>query len=504
MVLVVDFGSQYTELLVRCIRSFKVFAEVISFDGPNLVEEASKYQTIVMSGSHHTAKDELHENIFQKLIDLKKPMLCICYSMQVVQKMAGGTIDYGNFSEFGNTKITIYEDDPIVDGIPIRFTTWMSHNDSVIELGRGFVSIARTDVCHSITVNKDKKIYTFQFHPEVEHSNFGSRLIKNFLFLVCKLKENWNMGDVVEKKIEYIKNKVKNEDVYLAISGGLDSSVVAKLLHKANSKAKLIFVDTGMIDDQKFKATIDYFKAEFQKNLIIVNAKDIFLQKLKGVTDPEEKRKIVGEMFLELFKEEIKKHGNGRYLAQGTIHSDLIESGQKNQSQTIKTHHNTIASLKESFELVEPIADLFKDEVRDLGVQLGLPSFITNAKPFPGPGYAIRIIGEITNEKIEILWKVDKILFAKLNEKNIYRNVSQCFSVIMNSRTVGVIGDKRSYGYVVAIRAVNSNNMMTATPTLIPIEILTELSNEIVNKIPEITRVVYDLTSKPPATIEWE
>ncbi|GCE63254.1 GMP synthase [glutamine-hydrolyzing] [Candidatus Mycoplasma haematohominis] len=504
MVLVVDFGSQYTELLVRSIRTSKVFAEVISCNNPNLIKEASEYSAIVLSGSHHTAKDELHENIFKQLMELKKPMLCVCYGMQVMHKITGGEIDYGNCSEFGNTKIRIYKDHPIVDGIPVIFETWMSHNDSVIELGKGFVSVARTDVCHSVTVDDERKIYTVQFHPEVEHSRFGLRLIKNFLFLVCGLKENWSIGDVVTKKIEYIKNKVKNEYVYLAISGGLDSSVVAQLLSKSKSKAKLIFVDTGLLEDSKFRPTINYFKTEFQNDLIVVRAKDIFLEKLKGITDPEEKRKIIGNLFLEIFKEEIKKHGNGKFLAQGTIHSDLIESGQKNQSQTIKTHHNTVSSLKETFELVEPLADLFKDEVKNLGVQLGLPSFITNIKPFPGPGYSIRIIGEVTENKIEILKKVDRILVSKLIEKNIYQAASQCFSVIMNSRTVGVIGDRRSYGYVVAIRAVNSKNMMTATPTLIPIEILTELSNEIVNKVPEITRVVYDLTSKPPATIEWE
>lgn len=504
MVLVIDFGSQYTELIIRKIRENNVFADVKFCTDADLIQIAKQHDALVISGSHCCAKDELHEKTMQQLISLNKPMLCICYGMQVIHKIMGGKVEYDALSEFGETQITSVKHHSIIDGIPFHFKMWMSHKDSVSELAPGFSAIAKTKKCYSIAANDIKKIYTLQFHPEIDHEKHGGRIIANFLFLICRLKSNWHFENIKQQKIEQIKETVGNGKVFLAVSGGIDSSVASQLIERADVKAKYIFVKTGLFCYENTESKIAWLTKTLGEKLIIVDAEERFLRALENVVSPEEKRKKIGSLFVKIFKEIIEQEDEVCFLAQGTIKSDVIESGKNKQDNVIKTHHNMVGELKQQFKIIEPLEDLFKDEIKKMAKELDIPEEIINSKPFPGVGYAIRILGEVTKEKIEIIREGDQILFEILRKNGFYEKISQCFTTLINHKSVGVAGDQRNYGYIMGIRSVNTENMMCAKISDIPTNVLMEISAEIINRIPQISRVVYDITTKPPATIEWE
>ncbi|OAL10324.1 GMP synthase [Candidatus Mycoplasma haematobovis] len=505
-VLIIDFGSQYSQLIAKKIRDNEIYSEIVKAEYETVRKVAKDFQAIILSGSPESVENSIHEDLLDLIFTFKKPMLCICYGMQLVHKRLGGTMNYGEYPEFGNTKVSKVSEHILTDGLPINFNVWMSHNDSVIEPAPDFTLLAKTNNSCTITANDKLNIYTLQFHPEVEHSEWGDRIIKNFLLLICRLSQKWKMGELCEDKVVEIREKIGKDKVLLALSGGLDSSVVAKLLKKANPESVIgVFVDNGLLRDKQKAIIIDYFKGELKNNFHVIDAKKRFYNALTGIENPEEKRRVVGGLFLEIFKEFVASEKNIKYLAQGTILSDLIESGEKSaNSDVIKTHHNTISELRNIFELIEPLSHLFKEEVRTWGEKLELPDFILKEHPFPGPGYAIRIMGEVTEEKIEIIKRVDALFVSKLKKEGLYSKASQAFAVLLNTKSVGVKGDRRSVGYVVALRSINTTNFMTVNVTELPFEFLTKVATEIVNSIPEISRVVYDLSTKPPSTIEWE
>lgn len=505
-VLIIDFGSQYSQLIAKKIRDNEIYSEIVKAEYEKIRNSINRFQAVILSGSPESVEKSLHEDLLDLILSFKKPMLCICYGMQLIHKKLGGVMNYGEYPEFGNTKVSKTKEHILTDGLPMNFNVWMSHNDSVLEPAKDFSVLAKTKHSCTITANDSLKIYTLQFHPEVEHSEWGDRLIKNFLFLISRLNQNWKVDELCEAKIREIEEQVGNDKVLLALSGGVDSSVVAKLLKRANPNNIIaVFVDNGLLRDAKTSKIIDYFKGEFKNNLHVIDAKKRFYEALKGIENPEEKRKVIGNLFIEIFKEFVDLEKDIKYLAQGTILSDLIESGSKSaNSDVIKTHHNTVKGIKEMFQLVEPISHLFKEEVRTWGERLELPEFILKEHPFPGPGYAIRIMGEVTEEKVQIIKKVDALFVQRLQEEGLYLNASQAFAVLTNTKSVGVKGDRRVFGYVVALRAVNTTNFMTVNVTKLPFEFLTKVATEIVNNIPEVSRVVYDLSTKPPSTIEWE
>ncbi|CBY92058.1 GMP synthase large subunit (glutamine-hydrolyzing) [Mycoplasma haemofelis str. Langford 1] len=506
-VLVIDFGSQYSQLIAKKVKIFEIQADIIGCKDSSIKDKSDHYQAFILSGGPESAGDEDYRHLLDFLISLDKPVLGICYGMQILHQRLGGELNFGEFPEFGNTKIRKLREHPLLDGVPLEFNVWMSHNDSVVKSSPVFKVLAAGDHSCSAAAYDEKKVYTVQFHPEVDHSEWGDRIIKNFLFLVCRLNPWWKMDLVLEDRIEEIRNIVGNNKVLLALSGGLDSSVVAKLLKRAcEHNLTGVFIDTGFYPDKEIKKVMDYFKGELRSSFHIIDEKEKYMNALRGVSNPEEKRRIIGKLFLNSFENFLEKTGEGKFfLAQGTIQSDLIESGKKSDSShTIKTHHNTIAELRENITVIEPLSDLFKNEVRELGRKLDLPNFILNRYPFPGPGYAIRIMGEITEEKLALVKRADEIFMEKLMEKEMYSRFSQAFAVLTDTMSVGIKGDKRNYGYVVVLRAVETNDFMTAKAAHMDWNVLTEIGNEIINKIPGVSRVVYDITGKPPGTIEWE
>ena len=507
-ILVLDFGGQYNQLIARRVRSLNVYAEIKSFDRISVSEiKETGYKGIIFTGGPNSVYDERSPHYSKEILELNIPILGICYGDQLLAFMTGGKIvSAKNNSEYGRTELLV-KGGQLLEGVPNKSICWMSHTDYIKDVPEGFVVSATTKSCPCAAMeNVDKGFYGVQFHPEVTHTEYGMKMLSNFIFNVCKCKADWKMDDFAKSSIEKYKKELAGKRVLLGSSGGLDSSVVALLLHKAIGKNLVcVFVDHGLLRKDEGDYVEKVFRDKFDVNLVRVNAKDRFLIKLKGVTEPEAKRKIIGKEFIEVFRAEAKKIGNIDVLSQGTIYPDVIESG-KGSSAVIKSHHN-VGGLPKDIgfkEIIEPLRDLFKDEVRAIGLELGLPEELVYRQPFPGPGLAVRIIGEITEEKIKIAQDSDAILREEFKKAGLDKIANQYFTVVTNTQSVGVMGDARTYGYTLALRAVTTDDFMTATWTRVPYEVLEHISSRITNEVKGINRVTYDITSKPPATVEWE
>ncbi len=507
-VLILDFGSQYTQLIARRIRELSVYSEIFPYNAP--IEKIKDFNPkgIILSGGPASVYEENAPVISKDIFELKVPVLGICYGIQLISFLFNGDVEKSAKHEYGFAILKIKNRDLLFKNLPESFQVWMSHGDKIIKLPENFEVIAFTENSPFAAIrNIEKKIWGVQFHPEVVHTNYGREILKNFCFEVCKCEPNWNIGSFLNDTVKQIKKIVGNERVICGLSGGVDSSVVAVLIHKAiGEQLTCIFVNNGVLRKNEAEKVKKIFRENFKINLIYVDAENIFLEKLKGVTDPEKKRKIIGNTFIEVFEKEAKKLGNVRFLAQGTLYPDVIESVSfKGPSATIKSHHN-VGGLPEkmNLKLIEPLRELFKDEVRKLGKELGMPDEIIFRQPFPGPGLAIRIIGEVNKERLNILREADDIILSEIKAAGLYREIWQSFGVLLPVKTVGVMGDERTYENVIAIRAVNSVDGMTADWVKLPYELLGKISNRIINEIRGVNRVVYDISSKPPATIEWE
>ncbi len=514
-ILILDFGGQTCQLIGRRIRDFGVFSEIIHGD-TELTDEiiTPDVKGIILSGSPFSVYEEGAPKPDPKVFDLGLPILGICYGFQRITQDFGGEVLPLETKEYGRTKVHHLEESPLTDGIPDNFLSWMSHGDSLNRLAPGFTLIGRSENDHpAIGWNKEKNWYGIQFHPEVTHCDYGNALLENFCCRVCGASKDWNLDLFIEQVGERIHKQVGKEKVLLLISGGVDSTVAGGLLLKIldPDQVYLMYIDTGMMRKGESDEVALNLKKLGATHLHLIDARDRFLNPLKGVSDPEEKRKIIGDRFIHVQEEEIEKHILGNYfLAQGTLYTDLIESGKGvgNKANVIKSHHNVGSPLVEAKRqaglIVEPLDMLYKDEVRKLGLKLGIAEDIVFRHPFPGPGLGIRILGEVTPEKCRILRDADAIYISELKARDLYREIWQAFSVLLPVRSVGVTGDARDYGYVLALRAVVSHDGMTADVYDFPTKDLLEISSKITNMVPEVGRVVYDISSKPPATIEWE
>lgn len=506
-ILVLDFGSQYNQLIVRRIREMGVYSTLVSHNiGLDEIKNIPNLKGIILSGGPHSVYDSKAFACNPEIFSLGIPILGICYGMQLMAKTFGGLITKSEICEYGKSEIIINDASPLYDKLPLNQIVWMSHGDNVKTLPQGFKKIASSKMCELASIaNDDKKLYAVQFHPEVRHTIYGNQILYNFIFNICKAHANWHMENFIEEQVLKIKQEVKEKKVLCALSGGVDSAVVATLIHKAiGNNLTCMFIDNGLLRQNEADDVMKVFQENFHMNVIKINASERFLKKLKGISNPEEKRKIIGHEFISVFEEETKKIGQFDYLAQGTLYTDIIESGTKT-AQTIKSHHNVGGLPKNmNFKLIEPVKVLFKDEVRKLGLELGLPKEIVNRQPFPGPGLGIRVLGEVTLEKLEIVRQSDVILREEIFKSKLNNDIWQYFTILPNIASVGVMGDQRTYAYTIAIRAVTSIDGMTADWAKIPYDILEKISMRIVNEVQNVNRVVYDITSKPPSTIEWE
>ena len=506
-ILILDFYGQYNQLIARRVRECNVYSEIVPFD--TSIEKIKKIapKGIIFTGGPSSVYEENAPRLDKEIFELGIPILGICYGMQLISYSLGGNVQKAEKREYGTTTVNFDNTSPLFKGFSDKNDCLMSHTDFVEKLPEGFKKIADTSHCPIAGMaNDEKKIYGIQFHPEVNHTQNGTKIISNFLD-ICECKRDWNMSSFVEESVKQLKEKIGDKKALCALSGGVDSSVAAVLLNKAIGKnLTCIFVDHGLLRNNEGDEVEHVFRNQYDINLIRVNAKDRFLSKLAGITDPEKKRKIIGEEFIRVFEEEAKKIGKVDFLVQGTIYPDVIESGGSGKGQTIKSHHNVggLPDYVDFEEIIEPLRDLFKDEVRKTGLELGIPENLVYRQPFPGPGLAIRVIGDITDEKLEILKEADFIFREEIANAGLDRNLNQYFAVLTNLKSVGVMGDGRTYDYTLALRAVETSDFMTATWAKIPYEILEKVSSRIVNEIKNINRVVYDITSKPPATIEWE
>ena len=505
-VIVLDFGGQYNQLIARRVRECNVYCEVLSYK--NDIEKIKEKNPvgIIFTGGPNSVYDPESPHYDKAIFELGVPVLGICYGSQLIAYSLGGHVDTAPVSEYGKTEIEVKESKLFKD-VNKKTVCWMSHTDYVDKVPDGFTVTATSNACPVAAYeNADKKIYAVQFHPEVNHTVEGQKMLRNFLFEVCGCKGDWVMSDFAKKSIEALRAKIGDGKVLCALSGGVDSSVAAVMLHKAVGKQlTCVFMDNGLLRKNEGDEVESLFRNQFDINLIRANAQDRFLGKLAGVTEPEKKRKIIGEEFIRVFEAEAKKIGRVDFLVQGTIYPDVIESGA-GDAAVIKSHHN-VGGLPEHVdfkEIVEPLRDLFKDEVRRLGIELGLPEKFVWRQPFPGPGLAVRVIGEITEDKLEILRDADAIFREEVANAGLDRSINQYFAVITDMKSVGVMGDFRTYDYTLALRAVTTTDFMTADWARIPFEVLEKVSNRIVNEVKHVNRLVYDITSKPPATIEWE
>ncbi|GHV05669.1 GMP synthase [glutamine-hydrolyzing] [Campylobacterota bacterium] len=507
-ILVLDFGSQYTQLIARRLRETHIYCEIVPFSEPIDAIKARSPQGIVLSGGPASVYADDAYMIDQKILEMGIPVLGICYGMQLIAHLLGGEVRQSSAHEYGKAEITIEVSSPLFSGLDAAQTVWMSHADQVARLPVGFKRIAFSDnSANAAIADEENRIYALQFHPEVAHTKRGAQILGNFATEICRISPDWSMRSFAQRQIEEISQVTAGKKVLCALSGGVDSSVVAALLYKAIGDRLIpVFVDNGLLRQNEATKVQEIFAEHLNASLITVDASEIFLTRLTGVRDPEAKRKIIGHTFIEVFEQEAKKHQDIAFLAQGTLYPDVIESvSVKGPSKTIKSHHN-VGGLPENmqFKLIEPLRELFKDEVRELGVELGLPEEMVHRHPFPGPGLAVRIMGEINHASLELLRRADAILLEELKKSGYYRKVWQAFCVLLNVRSVGVMGDNRTYENAVAIRAVESSDGMTASFAHLPHDLLELVSRRIINEVGGINRVVYDISSKPPATIEWE
>ncbi|WP_143804771.1 glutamine-hydrolyzing GMP synthase [Paraliobacillus ryukyuensis] len=506
LVLVLDFGSQYNQLITRRIREFGVYSELHSHRLTVEEIKAMNPKGIILSGGPYSVYDEDSFRCDEGIFDLGIPVLGICYGMQLMTHHFDGKVERANEREYGKADIHVTDNAKLFTGTPNEQTVWMSHSDKIIEAPSDFV-VEATSTSPPVAAmsNEQKQMYGVQFHPEVRNTIYGNDLLKQFVFGVCDCTGDWTMANFVEQEVEKIQHIVGDRKVLCALSGGVDSSVVAALIHKAiGDQLTCIFVDHGLLRKNEGDMVMETFRDGFHMNIIKVDAQDRFLSKLKGVTDPEQKRKIIGNEFIYVFDDEADKLKDMDFLAQGTLYTDIVESGTET-AQTIKSHHN-VGGLPEDmqFELLEPLNTLFKDEVRALGLELGVPEAIVWRQPFPGPGLGIRVLGEVTPEKVEIVRESDWILREEIALAGLDRDIWQYFTVLPDIKSVGVMGDARTYDHTIGIRAVTSIDGMTSDWARIPWEVLEKISNRIVNEVDHVNRIVYDVTSKPPATIEWE
>ncbi len=508
-ILILDFGSQYTQNIARKVREAQVFCEIYPYNKSINEIKALDPKGVILSGGPASVLEKNATLCDKKLFELDIPILGICYGMQLTAHMLNGKVSPADNREYGRAQLKIQEFSRLLKNVKSNSTIWMSHGDLIKKLPKGFKCTAFTDNSPIAAIeNPIKKIYGLQFHPEVAHTTNGTTLLNNFIFDICKCHKNWKVNSLAEYSIQNIKTQVGSGHVLCGLSGGVDSSVVAILVHKAiGNRLTCIFVDNGLLRTNERQNVERAFRDNFHINLEVVDAADRFLEKLKGVSDPEKKRKIIGKTFIEVFEEEAKRLGSFEYLAQGTLYPDVIESVsfKGGPSVVIKSHHN-VGGLPEkmSLKLIEPLRELFKDEVRKLGSEIGLPEAMIQRQPFPGPGLAIRIIGNVTKDRLKILQEADKIILEEIKKSHLYNKLWQSFAVLLPVKTVGVMGDARTYENVIAVRAVTSTDGMTADWAHLPYELLAQLSNRIINEVKGVNRVVYDISSKPPGTIEWE
>jgi len=508
-IIVIDFGSQYSLLIARRVRECQVYCELVSPDTPWEKIAPLNPKGFILSGGPGSVYEPDAPLAPAYIYESRLPILGICYGMQAITHQLGGQVAPGTKREYGHAVLRLSKvDSPLFANLPQSTPVWMSHGDKIEKPPPNFAVLAYTDNSPFAVIGNDKNIFGLQFHPEVVHTPEGKTILKNFIYRICGCQGNWTMGNFIQDSLTKIKQRVGKGKVISALSGGVDSSVVATLIHRAiGDQITCIFVNHGMLRREEVERTFNTFRLNMGMNIVYMDASERFLERLRGVTDPETKRKIIGEEFINVFEEEARKIGKVDFLAQGTLYPDVIESASSGSTAAakIKTHHN-VGGLpaKMTLKLLEPLRYLFKDEVRQVGLELGLPEEMVWRQPFPGPGLAIRIIGEVTKEKLEILRAADWVVMSEIKKAKLYRQLWQSFAILTDVRSVGVMGDFRTYGYLVAIRAVTSEDAMTADWSRMPYDVLAQISNRIVNEVPGVNRVVYDITSKPPSTIEWE